>query len=100
MKKADFTKPFAVKLGNEPLEVDVFNAITGLKYEEAELKNIPYQLSSKLTVRFIHLDDLMVNKMLTGRTKDKADVEELHKINIHSKDKGIIAALKKLFSNK
>ncbi len=35
--------------------------------------------------------------MLTGRMKDKADVDELHKINIHSKDKSILTALKKLF---
>lgn len=97
LRKADFTKPFAVKLGKEPLEVDVFTAITGVKYEDAEIKSIPFLFSSKLTVRFIHLHDLMVNKMLTGRMKDKADVEELHKINIHSKDKRIIATLKKLF---
>jgi len=36
--------------------------------------------------------------MLTGRSKDKADVDELHKINIHSKDKNILSTLKKLFS--
>lgn len=98
LQKADFTKPFAVKLGKEPLEVDVFTAITGVKYEDAELKSIPYKFSSKLDARFIHLHDLLVNKMLTGRMKDKADVEELHRINTYSKEKGIIAMLKKLFN--
>ena len=93
IQNIDFTKPFAVKLGNEPIQVDVFNAITGVKYDEAEKNSIPYKYSEKLEVRFIHLHDLMVNKMLTGRLKDKADVEELQKINIHSKNKNVISVL-------
>lgn len=96
----DFSKPFAIKTGEEPLQIDVFNAITGVSYAEAEKKAIPFKFSSTLESRFIHLYDLITNKMLTGRTKDKADVEELQKINIHSKDKAIVAFLKKLFRKK
>ncbi len=33
-------------------------------------------------VNYISLKDLIVNKMLTGRTKDKLDVEELQKISV------------------
>ena len=100
MSNADFKKPFAVKIGKEPIQVDVFNAITGVAYEEAKKNSIAYKFSEKLEVRFIHLLDLMANKMLTGRLKDKADVDELHKINIHSKDKSVLSALKKLFQKK
>lgn len=81
----DFRKPFAVKLGEEPIQVDIFNAITGIRYEDAVKKAIPYNFSDKLKVRFIHLNDLIVNKLLTGRQKDKADVEELQKINRYMK---------------
>nr|MBK9650994.1 hypothetical protein [Bacteroidota bacterium] len=49
------------------------------------------------SIYFISISDLIVNKMLTGRTKDKLDVEELQKINMHSKDKSILTILKKLF---
>ena len=36
----DFSKPFAVKIGEEPIQVDVFNAITGVSYADAEKKSI------------------------------------------------------------
>lgn len=76
----DFTKPFSIKLGDEPIQIDIFNAITGVKYKDAEIKSIPYTFSSDLNVRFIHINDLITNKMLTGRLKDQADVEALQKI--------------------
>lgn len=79
----DITEPFAVKLGDEPLQVDIFNAITGVEYVGAEKKSVAYTFSGNLEVRFIHLEDLITNKMLTGRLKDKADVEELQKIRRH-----------------
>ena len=78
----------------------MFNAITGVTYADAEKKSIPFKFSEKLESRFIHLHDLITNKMLTGRTKDKADVEELQNINIHSKDKSIVDTIKKLFGIK
>lgn len=80
ISELDFTKPFAVKLGDEPLQIDVFNAITGVKYSEAEKNSIAYQFSDDLEVQFIHLDDLITNKILAGRLKDQADVEELQRI--------------------
>jgi len=76
----DFTKPFTFKIGAEPVDIDVFNHITGVNYKEAEINMIPFKYSGKLTVNYISLKDLIVNKMLTGRTKDKLDVEELQKI--------------------
>jgi len=83
----DFNKAFAVKLGEEPLQVDLFNKISGITYSDAEERSIPYSFSDGLKVRFLHLDDLIANKMLTGRLKDKADVEELQKIRKYHDDK-------------
>jgi predicted nucleotidyltransferase len=80
LQDIDFTSPFSVKLGDEPLQMDIFNAVTGLRFEEAFENSIPYQFQDGLEVRFIQLEDLIKNKMLTGRMKDKADVEELQKI--------------------
>ncbi|MEX2592038.1 MAG: hypothetical protein WD426_04635 [Anditalea sp.] len=96
----DFSQPFAIKLGEEPSQVDIFNAITGVSYSDAEKNAVRFRFSEKLECKFIHLHYLITNKMLTGRLKDKADVEELHKINIHSKDKSILAAIKKLSDKK
>ncbi len=80
LQDIDFTSPFSVKLGDEPLQMDIFNAVTGLRFKEAFENSIPYQFQDGLEVRFIQLEDLIKNKMLTGRMKDKADVEELQKI--------------------
>lgn len=96
----DFSEPFAVKLGDELIQVDIFNAITGVSYAVAEKNAVPFSFSEKLKCNFISLNDLVVNKMLAGRPKDMADVDELHKINIHSKDKNILDTIKKLFNKK
>ncbi len=77
----DFTKPFSFSVGEEPVDVDIFNHITGVSYAEAEKNKINFKWNNKLDVSFISIRDLMVNKMLTGRTKDKLDVEELQRIS-------------------
>ena len=76
----DFTKPFAFKIGLEPIDIDIFNYITGVKYDDADKNKIPYVYSNKLTVQYISIRDLIVNKMLTGRPQDKIDVDQLQKI--------------------
>ena len=81
----------------EPIDIDIFNHITGVSYGEAEKNMIPFKYSTKLKVNYISLKDLIVNKMLTGRMKDKADVDELQKINKNSKDKKLLTFFNKLF---
>ena len=82
----DFTKPFSFSVGEEPVDVDIFNHITGVSYAEAEKNKISFKWNNKLDVSFISLRDLLVNKMLTGRGKDKVDVDELQKINALKKN--------------
>ena len=76
----DFSKPFSFSLGLEPMDVDIFNHITGVTFESAFPNKIPYTYSENLVVNYISLQDLIVNKMLTNRSKDKLDVETLQKI--------------------
>ena len=59
-----------------------------------------FSLPDETPIYFISLKDLIVNKMLSGRNIDKLDVEELQKINLHSKDKSIVDTIKKLFGIK
>jgi len=80
VRKIDFETPFSFIIGNDPIDVDVFNFITGVKYEEAEKNAIDYEYSEKLIVKYISLRDLIVNKMLTNRSKDMLDVEQLQRI--------------------
>jgi hypothetical protein len=84
--QTDFTEPFAVKLGEEPIQIDIFNAITGVKYDNARENAIRYRFSDKLESYFMNLDDLVINKTLTGRLQDKADVDQLQRIDRYRTD--------------
>ena len=76
----DFSKSFLFGIGEKPDCIEIFNTITGVKYEDAESNKIIFQFSEGLAVNFIHWQELIVNKMLTGRDRDRIDVEELQKI--------------------
>lgn len=80
VESLDFTKPFSFKIGNEPVDIDIFNSITGVQYSDAEKNMIEVQYSEKIKIFYIGLQELILNKMLASRTKDKLDVEELQKV--------------------
>ncbi len=80
IRKFDLTKPFLFHIGNEPHDIEVFNFVTGVKYEEAEPHKILFNYSSEMPIYFISINDLILNKMLSNRTKDKLDVEMLQRI--------------------
>ena len=80
IRKFDVTRPFLFHVGSKPNDIEVFNFVTGVKYEDAEPHKILFNYSSKLPIYFISIRDLILNKMLTGRTQDKLDVEMLQRI--------------------
>ena len=73
-------EPFLFHIGSKPNDVEVFNFVTGVKYDDAEPHQIDFMYADGLTVHFISVRDLIVNKMLAGRTQDKLDVEMLQRI--------------------
>lgn len=80
LNSLDFTKHLVFHIGEEPSKIDFLTYISGVKYEEADsLKN--YFVSGKYNIPIIHLNHLIISKLTSGRLKDKADVEELQKIN-------------------
>lgn len=85
------------RIAGLPDDIEVFNFISGVDYKTANENKILFSLPNQTPTYFISIKDLIVNKMLSGRAIDKLDVEELQKINMHSKDKSILATLKKLF---
>ncbi len=69
-----------VQLGYEPNRIDLIIDLEGLDFEtcftncqDAEFEGVP--------IHFINLDDLVKNKMSTGRLKDKVDAQTLVKKN-------------------
>jgi hypothetical protein len=74
------TEPYLFHIGLKPDDIEVFNFVTGVKYEDAEPHKVVFNDADNLTVYFISIRDLLINKMLAGRTQDKLDVEMLQKI--------------------
>jgi hypothetical protein len=80
LQKFNLNEPFLFHIGAKPDDIEVFNFVTGIKYEDAEQHKIVFGYSANMQVYFISIRDLVINKMLTGRTQDKLDVEMLQKI--------------------
>ena len=94
----DFTKPFLFRISGIPDDTEVFNFISGVNYEDANKNKILFLMDNKTPVYFISIKDLIVNKMTSGRNIDKIDIEELQKINLHSKDESIVSFIKNFFN--
>ena len=72
-------KDSLVIIGVEPLAVDFLNYLTGVEFEAAYTnRNVIDDDGFEVSV--IGLEDLIKNKIATGRHKDLADVEYLTRI--------------------
>ncbi len=82
LRQMDFANPLPVFfIGETPRRIDFVTMISNLSFETA-IKRVNYfSLEKGLKIPVIHYDDLILSKLNTGRTKDKADIEELKRIN-------------------
>ncbi|MEI7896278.1 MAG: DUF6036 family nucleotidyltransferase [bacterium] len=78
LKNKDFTETLAFHFNNPPEKIEFLTSISGLKFDAA-FKNCDYLAIENYDVPFLGYEDLIINKILAGRLKDKADVEELQK---------------------
>ena len=69
-----------VRLGTPPLQVDVLLQLSGTSYDRVAAGAVTAEYGP-LTVRFIGLHELLVNKRAAGREKDIADVKALESID-------------------
>ena len=76
----DYTQPLTFQIGGNTFYIDVMNFITGVDFDEAYTMAVNDLISSNLPLKIIHRNHLILNKVLTGRIKDKADVEMLQRI--------------------
>lgn len=73
-------KPVAFHIWEEPNRVDFLTKISGVTFSEAKKKRIFFELNS-VKIPIIHYNHLVLSKVTSKRAKDKADIEELQKIN-------------------
>ena len=88
LRQMDFANPLPVFfIGEKPRRIDFVTLISNVSFEEA-IKEVNYFSPEEgLRIPVIHYDHLILSKLTTGRTKDKADIEELQRINKYRKKK-------------
>jgi predicted nucleotidyltransferase len=74
-----------VRLGHEPMRLEILNEIDGVSFEECYLNRVEAELGGH-KVNFVALPQLLKNKRATGRLKDLADVEALTEFKKDAQD--------------
>jgi len=67
------------QIGVAPRRIDIITSATGLQFENTYQNSIPVNIEG-IEVRIPSIDDLIINKKATGRTKDLADAEALESL--------------------
>jgi hypothetical protein len=75
----DFTQPIHVRIGEFPNSIDLINHTTGIDFDQA-FKRSKRILVGNISIRVIHVNDLIANKTALNTYKDLADAEALKKI--------------------
>ncbi len=78
--KEDFLQEaFVVEIGREPRKIQVLTGIDGVDFKHAYASHLEVDYEG-LRLKFINRDDLIANKLASGRTKDRLDAEELKRL--------------------
>ncbi|MEI7724009.1 MAG: DUF6036 family nucleotidyltransferase [Bacteroidota bacterium] len=80
LRNKDFTEMLAFHFNNPPEKIEFLTSISGLNFNDA-FDHCDHLTIENYDFPFLSFDDLIINKMVTGRLKDQADVEELQKIH-------------------
>jgi predicted nucleotidyltransferase len=65
-----------LKMGNEPIRIDMMTKMKGLEFPKAYQNRITESLEG-IPVNFLHLGDLITAKQASNRAKDQNDLEHL-----------------------
>jgi len=84
IQSLDFTTMVAFHTGEIPFKVDFMTHISGLTFSEAISKKESL-IVDDVVIPVLHFDHLIISKISTSRGRDKADAEELQKINALAK---------------
>lgn len=84
LNEIDLTKHTVFSIWDDPEKVDFITIINLVKYETADKQKVFGDMDD-LQVPVLHLNDLILSKMNTGRLQDKADIERLQEIQKREK---------------
>lgn len=73
----DFTDGSAFQIGQPPARIDLLQQIDGISFEEAWSNRIEGTIDDDTSAAIISKDDLIRNKLASGREQDMLDVRTL-----------------------
>jgi hypothetical protein len=65
-------------IGIEPTKIEILTEVDGLTFKESFVKCEYFEIE-QLQIPYIDFEDLIKNKLASGRYKDLADIEQLNK---------------------
>ncbi|MEX0967012.1 MAG: nucleotidyl transferase AbiEii/AbiGii toxin family protein [Bacteroidia bacterium] len=80
VQELNFSEAHSFHIGKNEARVDFMTKASGLQFHEAFQHHVILKLED-IEVPVIHFQDLIVNKLMSGRPQDRADVDMLQ--NIH-----------------
>lgn len=80
------TEDLVFQIGVAPRRIDIITTASGLQFDEAYKRSISMDLDG-IKLRIPCLEDLIQNKLTTGRTKDLADAEAMELLKEPGSDK-------------
>ena len=75
----DFSQTLSFSIDESPGKIDFLTHINLVNNEEADKLKVIAEIDG-LHIPFLHFNHLILSKMNTGRTKDKADIEMLQQV--------------------
>jgi len=73
------------QVGVAPVRIDLLHQVDGLTFDEAWENRVEGLLDGDIPVYVISREDLVRNKLASGRKRDLLDVEAIHEAALHQK---------------
>lgn len=86
LNSLDFQNHLVFHIGEEPNKIDFLTHISGVRYQDADEMKKLFELEG-YKIPILHINHLIISKLSSERIKDKADAEELQKIENLKKKK-------------
>jgi hypothetical protein len=77
MTEADFVDGTVFQIGQEPDRIDILQHIDGVTFDEAWANRIEGKIDGEVAASVISRDDLIRNKLASGREQDLLDAKKL-----------------------
>lgn len=81
----DFMDGSTFQIGQPPARIDILQRIDGLTFDEAWQNRIEGLIDGEVEINVISKDDLIRNKLASGREQDVLDVKTLRAVREHDR---------------